>query len=122
MTWDPTKFNAKTNMDINATVQKNLHGQTNGSLSHKFQSSNGVTNGVTNGLEMMVTAELTFPGLDLIGRTTTGDQKGIGKKLGRGKMFVEDYLDRRAQAKFVSVFLHIPSPSLSWKDLGLSSY
>lgn len=71
-------------------------------MSHKFQSSNGITNGVTNGLETMETAELIFPELDLISKATSGDQKGFKKKLGRGKAFVDDYMDRRAQAKFVS--------------------
>lgn len=72
-------------------------------MSHRFQSSNGVTNGVTNGLETMETAELVFPELDLIAKSTTGDQKGFKKKWSRGMAFVDDYMDRRAQAKFVSI-------------------
>lgn len=104
MTWNPTKFNDKTSANLNTTIQNNL---SNSSMSHKFQSSNGITNGITNGLETMETAELIFPELDLISKTTAGDQKGFKKKIGRGKAFVDDYLDRRAQAKFVSLSIFI---------------
>jgi hypothetical protein len=110
MTWNPTKFNDKTVANINATIQNNLNGHSDGRMSHKFQASNGITNGVTNGLETMETAELIFPELDLISKATTGDQKGFKKKLGRGKAFVDDYMDRRAQAKFVSNTLTLINP------------
>ncbi|KAH8690787.1 hypothetical protein BGW36DRAFT_432572 [Talaromyces proteolyticus] len=96
MTWDATSFNARTNVDINTTIQNTMDSQ--GRLSHKFQSSNAIT----NGMESMQTAELIFPGLDFLATTTKDEQKGFKKKMQRGKLFVDDYMDRRAQAKFLA--------------------
>jgi hypothetical protein len=99
MTWDPVSFDARTNIDVNATIQNTMDSQ--GRMSHKFQSSNGVT----NGMESMQTAELIFPGLDILATATNDEQKGFKKKMERGKLFVDDYMDRRAQAKFVSTYI-----------------
>ncbi|RAL16213.1 uncharacterized protein BO97DRAFT_440028 [Aspergillus homomorphus CBS 101889] len=97
MTWDATAADdARINMNINTTVQNTMDSQ--GRMSHKFQSSNGVT----NGMESMQTAELVFPGLDFLATATQDEQAGFKKKLARGKMFVDDYLDRKAQAKFLA--------------------
>lgn len=99
MTWDSTSFNARTNVAINTTIQDTMNSR--GSMSHKFQSSNGVT----NGMESMQTAELIFPGLDFLAAVTKDEQKGFKKKMERGKLFVDDYMDRKAQAKFVSLYI-----------------
>lgn len=68
-------------------------------MSHKLQSSNGVT----NGMESLQTAQLIFPGLDLLATVSKDEEKGLKKKMQRGKLFVDDYMDRRAQAKFVRI-------------------
>ncbi|RAL03141.1 uncharacterized protein BO80DRAFT_500468 [Aspergillus ibericus CBS 121593] len=94
MTWDPTSSSARTNLDINTTIQNTMDSQ--GKMSHKFQTSNGVT----NGMESMQTAQLIFPDLDFLATATKDEEKGFKKKLGRGKDFIDDYNDRRAQAKF----------------------
>ncbi|PYI09129.1 hypothetical protein BO78DRAFT_363218 [Aspergillus sclerotiicarbonarius CBS 121057] len=94
MTWDPTSSSARTNLDVKTTIQNTMNSQ--GKMSHKLQSSNGVT----NGMESMQTAELIFPGLDFLATATKDEEKGFKKKLGRGKDFIDDYNDRRAQAKF----------------------
>ncbi|KAJ5618942.1 hypothetical protein N7510_002926 [Penicillium lagena] len=96
MTWDPTSFDARTNVDVNATIQNTMDSQ--GRMSHKFQSSNGVT----NGMESIQTAELIFPGLDFLATATRDEQRGFKKKMERGKLFVDDYMDRRAQTKFLT--------------------
>ncbi|OOF94179.1 hypothetical protein ASPCADRAFT_397846 [Aspergillus carbonarius ITEM 5010] len=96
MTWDPTSFSARTNVDVTTTIQNTIN--TQGKMSHKFQSSNGVT----NGMESIQTAELIFPGLDYLATATKDEQKGFKKKMERGKGFLDDYMDRRAQAKFVA--------------------
>ncbi|RAH64411.1 uncharacterized protein BO66DRAFT_361146 [Aspergillus aculeatinus CBS 121060] len=96
MTWDATASGARTNMDINTTIQGTMDGQ--GRMSHRFQSSSGVTNGI----ESIQTAELIFPGLDFLAMASKDEQAGFKKKMERGKQFLDDYLDRRAQAKFLA--------------------
>ncbi|KAL4811077.1 hypothetical protein BDV18DRAFT_155690 [Aspergillus unguis] len=105
MTWDSTSFDSRTNADINTAIQNTIDSQ--GRISHKFQSSNGVTNGMGS----IQTAQLIFPGLDLLATVTKDEKKSLKKKMQRGKLFVDDYMDRRAQAKFVSI--PPPSPSQS---------
>ncbi|PYH40048.1 uncharacterized protein BP01DRAFT_396153 [Aspergillus saccharolyticus JOP 1030-1] len=94
MTWDAAAADSHTNIDINSTVQNTMDSQ--GRMSHRFQSSNGVT----NGMESIQMAELIFPGLDLLATRSKEEQTGFKKRLERGKLFVDDYMDRRAQAKF----------------------
>ncbi|KAI9928694.1 hypothetical protein ASPWEDRAFT_103026 [Aspergillus wentii DTO 134E9] len=96
MTWDPTSVNARTNVNVHTTIQNTIDGQ--GKMKHKFQSSNGITNGMEN----MQTAQLVFPGLDLLASATDNEQKGFKEKMKRGKLFVDDYMDRKAQAKFIA--------------------
>lgn len=96
MKWDTESFSARTNASVDTTIQKAI--DTRGKKSHKFQSSNGVTNGMEN----MQVAELIFPGLDFLATASKDEQKGFKSKMSRGKLFIDDYLDRRAQAKFVT--------------------
>lgn len=98
MTWDSTSFDSRTNSNVNTTIQNTIDGQ--GRISHKFQSSNGVT----NGMESIQTAQLIFPGLDLLTTVSKEEEKGLKKKMRRGKLFVDDYMDRRAQARFVRIY------------------
>ncbi|EED14414.1 conserved hypothetical protein [Talaromyces stipitatus ATCC 10500] len=97
MTWDSTSTNSQTtDVDlINNTIQNSLNSQ--GKLSHKFQSSSGTT----REFEFMQTAELVFPGLDYLASVPQGkESQGLKNKIKRGKLFVDDYMDRKAQAKF----------------------
>ncbi|RAH79592.1 hypothetical protein BO86DRAFT_342887 [Aspergillus japonicus CBS 114.51] len=96
MTWDATASDARTNMDVNSTIQNRMDGQ--GRMSQRFQTSSGVTNGI----ESIQTAELVFPGLDFLAMASKDEQAGFKKKMARGKQFLDDYLDRRAQAKFLA--------------------
>lgn len=54
-------------------------------------------------MESLQTAQLIFPGLDLLATVSKDEEKGLKKKMQRGKLFVDDYMDRRAQAKFVRI-------------------
>lgn len=98
MTWDAESTSTRTNMNVTDTIHNTL--DTQGRKSHKFQGSNGVTNGI----ESIQTAKLIFPGLDLLATMPKEEQTGFKSKMKRGKMFVDDYMDRKAQAKFVSIF------------------
>jgi hypothetical protein len=95
MTYDATSTSMRANVDVNTTIQNNLDAQ--GKMSHKFQSSNGIT----SSFEYMQTAELVFPGLDYLAMATAPKEAGFKNKMKRGKRFVDEYMDRRAQAKFV---------------------
>lgn len=53
-------------------------------------------------MESLQTAQLIFPGLDFLATIGKEEQKGLKKKIKRGRMFVDDYMDRKAQAQFVS--------------------
>ena len=70
-------------------------------MSHKFKSSSGTT----SEFEFMQTAELVFPGLDYLVAVPKEESQGLKSKMKRGKLFVDDYMDRRAQAKFVRPLL-----------------
>ncbi|KAJ5274068.1 hypothetical protein N7478_009193 [Penicillium angulare] len=96
MTWDAESTSTRTNMNVTDTIRNTMNAQ--GRKSHKFQYSNGVT----NGMESIQTAELVFPGLDLLATMGKNEQAGFKNKMKRGKLFVEDYMDRKAQAKFYS--------------------
>lgn len=51
----------------------------------------------------MQTAELVFPGLDYVASVPKEESQGLKNKMKRGKLFVDDYMDRKAQARFVSL-------------------
>ncbi|KAJ5081225.1 hypothetical protein N7456_013463 [Penicillium angulare] len=96
MTWDAESTSTRTNMNVTDTIHNTM--DTQGRKSHKFQYSNGVT----NGMESIQTAELIFPGLDLLATMGNNEQAGFKNKMKRGKLFVDDYMDRKARAKFYS--------------------
>ncbi|KAF3385681.1 hypothetical protein DPV78_012436 [Talaromyces pinophilus] len=98
MTWDSSATNSRTtNVDLNTLIQKTEN--TQGKMSHKFKSSSGTT----SEFEFMQTAELVFPGLDYLAAVPKEESQGLKSKIKRGKLFVDDYMDRRAQAKFAGV-------------------
>lgn len=98
MTWDSSATNSRTtNVDLNTTVQKTE--STQGKLSHKLKASSGTT----SEFEFTQTAELVFPGLDYLAAVPKEESQGLKSKMKRGRMFVNDYMDRKAQAKFVCI-------------------
>ena len=97
MTWDPSAANSHTtNVDLDGNIQNIETGQSK--IPSKLKSSTGTA---TN-LEFMETAELVFPGLDYIAAVPKEESQGLKNKIKRGKLFIEDYRDRKAQAQFVS--------------------
>jgi hypothetical protein len=107
MTWDPRSHSSRVNVDVNTTIKNSASNP--GGMSRKFQSSSGTT----TEFEFMQTAQLVFPGLDYIAAAPGEEAKGIKNKLKRSKNFVTEYMDRKAQAEFVSVALFSISLSLS---------
>lgn len=104
MTWDSSATNSRTtNVDLNTVIQKTEN--TAGKMSHKLKASSGTT----SEFEFMQTAELVFPGLDYLASVPKEESQGLKNKMKRGKLFVDDYMDRKAQAKFVPFLLSIPS-------------
>lgn len=98
MTWDSSARNSRTtNVDLNTVIQTTEN--TLGKMSHKFKYSSGTT----SEFEFMQTAELVFPGLDYVASVPKEESQGLKNKMKRGKLFVDDYMDRKAQARFVSL-------------------
>ncbi|KAH8695583.1 hypothetical protein BGW36DRAFT_361273 [Talaromyces proteolyticus] len=95
MTWDPNSLSSRVNMGVNTTIKNSVSNQNK--TMHNFHSSYGTT----TQFEFMQTAELVFPGLDYIAAAPGEEAKGIKSKLKRSKLFVSEYMDRKAQAKFV---------------------
>lgn len=80
-----------------------------GGWADKLKSSNGKPFGA---YEFPETAPLVYPALDYL--ALKDDEKSQGKryKLKRSRAFLEDYMDRRAQARFVSLHPHIDGVAL----------
>jgi hypothetical protein len=109
MTWDSSATNSRTtNVDLNTTIQETLSSL--GKMSHKFKSSSGTT----SDFEFMQTAELVFPGLDYLASVPKEESQGLKNKMKRGKLFVDDYMDRKAQAKFVRSPPPLHPVTFSW--------
>ncbi|PTU22337.1 hypothetical protein P175DRAFT_0473151 [Aspergillus ochraceoroseus IBT 24754] len=99
MTWDPESSSTFTQFNLNTTISTAVEhggpGFTN-KLKHKLKSSDGKTAGE---LPFPEAAPLIFPDLDddLGSNAAEGKLKGTKKR----KEFVDNYLDRRSQAKFI---------------------
>jgi hypothetical protein len=99
MTYDPNSVDPQIQVNITSTISGNMANKDR--TSHKFQYSSGTT----GEFEFPPTAApLVFPGLDYIALQSNDDEeaKKMKNRLKRGKLFVDNYMDRRAQAKFVS--------------------
>lgn len=104
MTWNPELPDApSTAVDLNSLVSNaagsasSQSSNTLGRLRHRFKSSNGKAYGNI----FPEVAPLIFPEIDRL-----ASDQNAGKKLSkmkRRKEFVGGYLDKRAQAKFVSI-------------------
>lgn len=111
MTWNPESNEKYTEVDLNNTLASKM---SSSSLTNKFRSSDGMTAG---DLDFLEAAPLIFPGLDDLADNESGKDtaKKVGK-LGNSKQFIEDYLDRRAQANYVSYSQHDPYSSMHSPD------
>jgi len=99
MTWRPDTPEVHPTVDLNAAITDNA---STGSLSFKdrFKASSGTSYG---NLEVPAAAPLVFPpeAQHQIEGSEAG-QVGLKQKFQRTKAFMDDYLDRRAQAAYVS--------------------
>lgn len=97
LTWNPETEDARTTVDFDAMAKKVIENGKNPLAA--LRKSNGKTYGEFKWPE---TAPPIYPVLDDL--ATASDAEGQAKKssLQKKRRFVEDYMDRRAQAKFVS--------------------
>ncbi|KAH0351854.1 hypothetical protein KCU81_g2108, partial [Aureobasidium melanogenum] len=96
LTWNPDTDEARTAVDFNGMAAKVVNAQ-NGSFMTSLRKSNGKTYGEFQWPE---TAPLIYPGLDALVSSTGPDASSTKSSLQKKRRFVEDYMDRRAQAHF----------------------
>ena len=102
VTWNPDTNDARTSVDFEGMARKVIETGKNNPM-HKLKKSSGSTYGEVEWPEI---APLVYPTLDdLAVPSEQGKQKA---PLQDKKKFVEDYMDRRAQAKFVSLAYLMP--------------
>ena len=94
MTWNPESEDSTQNVNMSMNVASAMESK------NKFKGSSAASYG-----EMLFpeVAPLVFPGLDHLQNQTGEDAVRTKDKLKKGKAFVDDYMDRRAAAKYVSV-------------------
>lgn len=114
MTWNPELPDAPaTTIDLNSFISKAADGGSSSSLGHlrhKFKSSDGKAYGNI----FPEVAPLIFPQIDQLASDKDAEKKFAGMK--KKKEFVAGYLDKRAQAKFVShhsrqLILYLSTPT-----------
>lgn len=101
MTWSPESDEIHTAVNITTTVSESLKPSGSGyaqRIKRNLRSSSGKSYG---NLDFPEVAPLIYPGLDYLASQESEPAVEQKKKLKKGKAFVEDYMDRRAQAKFV---------------------
>ncbi|KAK6001229.1 hypothetical protein QM012_002560 [Aureobasidium pullulans] len=96
LTWNPDTDEARTAVDFNGMAAKVMNKQ-NGNFMTSLRKSNGKTHGEFQWPE---TAPLIYPGLDALTSTSSQNAQSTKSSLKKKRQFVEDYMDRRAQAKF----------------------
>ncbi|KAH0037859.1 hypothetical protein KCU78_g1597, partial [Aureobasidium melanogenum] len=94
LTWNPDTDDARTAVDFNSMAAKVMNAQ-NESFMTSLRKSNGKTYGEFQWPEM---APLIYPGLDAL--ASTPGASSTKSSLQKKRRFIEDYMDRRAQAKF----------------------
>ena len=100
-TWNPESSDTHSSLELGSTITSSINGSESGfgqKIKHNFRSSDGETYGE---LQFPETAPLLFPGLDLLAAQEGEEAIRKRDKIKRGGMFVDEYMDRRAQAKFV---------------------
>lgn len=112
MTWNPELAgDPSTVVDLNTSVAKAAGGSGGDMLSrlqYKFKSSDGKSYGNL----FPEVAPLVFPSLDKLASAEDAEKK-ISKTKQRHQ-FVAEYMDRRAQASFVSLFAHSGTINGHW--------
>lgn len=101
MTWNPADPSFQTDINLQSTLLADASAaaptSTYGKLEHQLRTSSGNTYGE---FEFPETAPLIFPGLDTLVNREDEDANHKQSRLKRGKRFLDDYLDKRAHAKW----------------------
>ncbi|THX17656.1 hypothetical protein D6D17_02433 [Aureobasidium pullulans] len=96
VTWNPDNPDAQATVDFESMARKVMSGSS-GQFMSSLRSSNGRTHGEFQWPEV---APLIYPGLDTLAATSDEEGKAKRSSWKKKRVFVEDYMDRRAQAKF----------------------
>ncbi|KAI4766422.1 hypothetical protein E4T52_00883 [Aureobasidium sp. EXF-3400] len=95
LTWNPETKDASTTVDFDAVAKKVMEKGTNPLTA--LRKSNGKTYGEFQWPE---TAPLIYPAVDDLATASGAEGQAKKSSLQKKRRFVEDYMDRRAQAKF----------------------
>jgi hypothetical protein len=101
MTWNPEDPSMETDVHLQSTVAIDAESAAEGppnsrmnKMKHDFRVSSG------NSFEFSETAPLVFPALEGLSEDGSENGKQQQGRLKRGKRFVTEYMDKRAQAKW----------------------
>lgn len=97
LTWKTDNPDAQATVDSESMARKVMSGSS-GQFMSSLRSSNGKTHGEFHWPEV---APLIYPELDTLAATSDKEGKPKRSSFKKKRVFVEDYMDRRAQAKFV---------------------
>lgn len=105
MTWNAESNQRADTVDITSTISNRVALQSSSSrtqrIADQFSSSNGNTYG---DIQFPEVAPLIFPALDELADQTSEEAATKREKLKLAKNFTSEYFDRRAVAKYVSIF------------------
>lgn len=108
MTYKPESSSSHDRVDLNNAISSSLGPS---SIKRNLRLSSGKTYGE---MEMPEAAPLIFPALDQLAADTSEDGVKKQSKLKSSQKFVANYMDKRAQAKYVRPYL-LPSLLCSYK-------
>lgn len=104
MTWSPESSEVSSTFDLTSKSSSKSQSQHNGSgpfeFAKKFSNSSGITYA---DMEFPEVAPLIYPALDNLAAQESEEAVRTRDKLKQKAKFVDDYWDKRAQAKHVSV-------------------
>lgn len=105
MTWSPESSETSSAFDLTSTISSKSKSNPSGpsNFAKKFSNSSGKTYA---DMEFPEVAPLIFPALDNLAKQQGEDAARKRDKLKKKAKFVDDYWDKRAQAKYVSNPIH----------------
>ncbi|KAK4696315.1 hypothetical protein P7C71_g1578, partial [Lecanoromycetidae sp. Uapishka_2] len=105
MTWDPDSAVTHSSIDVTSTITASLnHSGGMDKIKNNLRSSSGTTYGE---VDFPQAAPLIFPALDNLAGQTGEEAIRKRDKIKKKANFVDEYYDRRAQAKYNVVYLMI---------------
>ncbi|CAF9928109.1 hypothetical protein IMSHALPRED_007387 [Imshaugia aleurites] len=118
MTWSPESSETSSTIDLTSTIFAKSHSNNNkgaSKLAKKFSNSSGKSYA---NMEIPEVAPLIYPALDKLAEQQGEDAVRKRDKLKKKANFVDDYWDKRAQAKYIgkhpdSVLAQTPKPTFT---------